>query len=985
MKRFWFVVLLLVHTIAVIIADENRLEWKDVANPRIISIQVNKDNPKNIVVNYEMDLSFNGADRASIYMINEQGLILQTKIMGKTNRPIKSVEFTPVSSGIYKFYVEATRVGENENKRSLDAIYQYELPFQSPALKILNNKNGSVLLRWDTIPEIELYEISYRLVQESSDLRNNSKSEIIQLNASGNSMEYLIKNLNVGSKYAFSLNLIKNSKIVLTKEVQKTVRDIQEREWYFTWFGQSTKSDVNTFKMIDEDSFKFSLFSCTVNSESGQIDQKGGKFTTFHDGISFYYTKTNANTENFELSATFIVDYINPQPDGQEGFGLLALDSLGEYGNNSSNHYTNSAGVIATKFEEVINGVKKTSKDTLGARFVTGLTRQIIESGDSGIAQNGRSASYAFSYDQSDLIKKGDSYRLTLKKDNTGYHAIYKKQYPGETDITEYILYDPKKLQVLDTNTIYVGFAVARGCNVTIQDVDFKITNVAEDPPGLVEPPEIIPLIAKVDSPSTYTEPLYPFIFNANANGRLTVKDRKGNALIKDAIIQANQDYIKNITLLKGNNDFIVEFIPDKTFKPGDNKVMGRYDNEKKALVESYLPYYINHSVLYHYYQGDTLFVSTMGTPFGKGTKDSPLDLSTALYFVRPGQTILLAGGVYYPTSTITIERGNNGTNRQYKIFRSVNGERAIIDFSRSNAKASGFMLSGDYWIIDSIDIRNTPGDVKGLQVAGNNNIIRFVKTYQCGDTGLQISGFSTEKSDKWPKYNQIISCESYDNKDPASNNADGFAAKLTVGKGNIFKYCIAHHNIDDGWDLFSKIETGPISPVVIENCVSYKNGSLSDGSGNGDGNGFKMGGDGIAVPHILRNSIAYCNGTSGITSNSNPAIIIENCTAYANKGANINLYGKGDSIRSFIVKNSISLQGGISDVYREMPEIESRTNFLWNGAMAKNSEGQQINLDIFTTVDCTLNPEIQKDGKINIKGLFQINKKELQGLGAQF
>jgi hypothetical protein len=798
-------------------------------------------------------------------------------------------------------------------------------------------------------------------------------------------MEYLIKNLHVGSKYRFSLNLIRNGKIALTKEVQKTVRDIQEREWYFTWFGQSTKSDVNTFQMIDEDAFKFKLFSCTVNTASGQIDQKGGKFTTFHDGISFYYTKINPNKENFELSATFIIDYINPVPDGQEGFGLLALDSLGEYGNNSVNHYTNSAGIIATKFEEVINGVKKTSKDTLGARFVTGLTKQIIESGDSGIAQNGKNVSRAFSYDLSDIIKKGDSYRITLKKTNTGYHAIYKKAYPGETDITEFILYDPKKLQVLDTNTVYVGFAVARGCNVTIQDVDFKITNVAEDPPGLVEPPEIVPLLAKIDSPTTYTEPLYPFVFNANASGRLTVRDKTNRVIIKDAIIQANQDYSKTITLSKGNNDFIVEFTPDKNYKPGDNKVIGRYDNEQKALVESYAPYYINHSVLYHYYPGDTLYVSTTGSPFGKGTKESPLDLSTALYFVRPGQTIVLAGGVYYPASTITIERGNNGTNRLYKRLQSINGERAIIDFSMSNAKSAGVVLSGDYWIIENIDIRKTPGDVKGLQVAGNNNIIRFVKTYQCGDTGLQISGFSTEKSDKWPKQNQVISCESYDNKDPAANNADGFAAKLTVGQGNIFKYCIAHHNIDDGWDLFSKIETGPISPVVIEDCVAYKNGSLSDGSGNGDGNGFKMGGDGIAVPHIIRNSIAYCNGTSGITSNSNPAIIIENCTTYGNKGANINLYGKGDGTRSFIVTNTISLQGGTSDVYREVPEIESKTNFLWNGAIAKNIDGLQIDINIFNTVDCTLRPEIQNNGRINIKGLLQLNKKTLQNIGAQF
>ncbi len=107
-------------------------------------------------------------------------------------------------------------------------------------------------------------------------------------------------------------------------------------------------------------------------------------------------------------------------------------------------------------------------------------------------------------------------------------------------------------------------------------------------------------------------------------------------------------------------------------------------------------------------------------------------------------------------------------------------------------------------------------------------------------------------------------------------NNADGFAAKLTSGEGNVFRGCIAYSNIDDGWDLFTKIETGPIGAVVIDDCIAFRNGSLSDGSGNGDGNGFKLGGDGIAVPHVLRDSFAYANGASGITSNSNPAIILK-------------------------------------------------------------------------------------------------------------
>ena len=83
----------------------------------------------------------------------------------------------------------------------------------------------------------------------------------------------------------------------------------------------------------------------------------------------------------------------------------------------------------------------------------------------------------------------------------------------------------------------------------------------------------------------------------------------------------------------------------------------------------------------------------------------------------------------------------------------------------------------------------------------------------------------------------------------------------------------MSHNNIDDGWDLYTKTDTGPIGPVTIEDSLSYNNGTLSDGSqaGNGDRNGYKLGGEDIAVNHIVRRSIAYHNGKHGFTYNSNP------------------------------------------------------------------------------------------------------------------
>lgn len=85
-------------------------------------------------------------------------------------------------------------------------------------------------------------------------------------------------------------------------------------------------------------------------------------------------------------------------------------------------------------------------------------------------------------------------------------------------------------------------------------------------------------------------------------------------------------------------------------------------------------------------------------------------------------------------------------------------------------------------------------------------------------DSGLQISRYDTTAATKdlWPSNNLIINCTAFDNCDypdqgGTGENADGFAAKLTCGEGNVFDGCISYCNSDDGWDLFAKSATGPI------------------------------------------------------------------------------------------------------------------------------------------------------------------------------
>jgi len=933
--------------------------WNEAAPPQIISVSTADNDPGTVRIVFSMPTHQQAADKGRVVMLKD-GEVVFEKPVGKSKADEKKTDFTPSESGLYSFIVYAQKKNEALEHRSEPVDFYFTLPLSKPDFQVRNTGSGEAYISWNEVKEAQSYTV--RLIDEQGsvsvhpDISNTDKT---------------VSGLKIGSKYSIQVEAVRNEEVSVSDSIGKTIRAEPEREWFFTYFGQSVKKEFNTFEMLDADNFTFKMSSCLFDDKTGTTLEKGGKFTAFHDGVSFYYTVIDAEEENFTLTATFTIDYINPTADGQEGFGLLVMDSLGEYGVSSVNHYTNSAGIIATKFEETIAGTKYTSKDTLGSRFVTGLTKDTIALGDSGIAQYGKSLSRAFSYDQSSLVKKGDVYRLTLKKDNTGYHTIYEKEIVNEEDIREFTLYGPEKLLELDSEHVYAGFACARGCNITVSDVVMTVTNPDTDPPPQKEPAQLLPLSAKVDSPSSYTEPLYPFIYSSNADGLLVVSTSNGEKVFEKRVT-ANEDLNEYLILRKGVNSYSAVFTPDPNYKPFENTVIARWDSELKKYDENYSSISTNFTVIYMSFTGEDgkLYVSKKGNVFGKGTKDSPLDLLSAIQYCKPGQTIVLEGGTYTFSKGLVIERGNNGSIMQRKTMQSSDGERAVLDFSYAGG---GFVLWGNYWTIENIDICNTDGNVKGLQVAGNKNIIRRVNTYSNGDTGLQISGTSTEPYAKWPKNNLIESCVSYNNCDPAQNNADGFAAKLTCGEGNVFRNCIAYSNIDDGWDLFSKIETGPIGSVLIDSCAAFNNGSLLDGSGNGDGNGFKLGGDGISIKHRIINSYAWNNGAAGLTSNSNPSVIAEGCVLYGNKGVNITMYGKGSIEPDYIVKNCISVKGFQGDSLPASPLCIIENSCIWDGAQSRLQDGSIFSKDDFISTDMSIIPSIADNGKIDMRGLFQV------------
>jgi hypothetical protein len=336
------------------------------------------------------------------------------------------------------------------------------------------------------------------------------------------------------------------------------------------------------------------------------------------------------------------------------------------------------------------------------------------------------------------------------------------------------------------------------------------------------------------------------------------------------------------------------------------------------------------------------IYVSPTGTDANPGTLAAPTTLTAAILEAQPGDTIYLRGGTYNYSATINIAFGNNGTSSNPKRIFAYQSEVPVLNFSAQALGDAnrGIHLFGNYWHFRGVTIQNA-GD-NGMLIGGNNNTIERCTFRANRDSGLQISRRASSLANiaDWPSNNLILNCTAFDNADPGAENADGFACKLTSGPGNVFRGCIAHNNIDDGWDLYANTDTGAIGPVLIENCIAYNNGVLTSGgtSGSGDKNGFKLGGSGVDVGHTIRRSIAFGNGQHGFTDNNNQgAMTVLNNTSFNNTETNFNW--RTGSTSTFT--NNASYNSGQSDTTNGT--LTGTTNLFWKNGVSNNNGGTKV------------------------------------------
>lgn len=992
-----------------------------------------------------------GADSVAVDMVDAKGNVVQTATSTAKNdkaNPITDLKFKPTASGEYTFVPRLVREEEQDKVGKASKVINFVLPMGHATIVSITNKfngsttdgedvTGTLEIVWNKVTEAKSYEV----------IVAQGEKELAKKTVTGTSVT--VDKLPIDATVTVSVAAVGKDKTNKSEPSYKTgdmmdakVEKRFDRTWAFTAYGSSTSLDSN----LQDDKFEKNGYkknadgSVTVYSLGGSGKVVPGST----DGLAFYYTAMDPATENFTLTADVHVDKWTLS-NGQDGFGLMVSDTIGVNGDGTA-LWNNSYQLFATKIE--YNWDTKANAVTTATAGENGVVKYSMKLGLGWIAKEGttltdvakitsgeQSTPTNFSTSSGTLetsaatmgwdkgtynivgnfvdknnnpvdsntepnknaIAQITDFKLQIQRNNTGYILRYLDT-EGKV-LAEKIFYDDEanKLTQIDKKNIYVGFVASRNAQITVSNIKLTTINPADDAEAMDKEVTKVDPNYQVLSSKTSNSARYELVYYGNVDGKLTVVDEFDNVVANGVAVSAKTKYSFRTNLNLGSNKFKLVIVPDKDYVPGENQIMSNYDK-----------YTFSHSVTYQEFENDVIYVAPAGKATNKGTEESPVDIYTAVAYAKAGQKIYMLGGTYKLSAPVVIDRGHDGTQKHpiYLMADPDEAIRPVLNFSNQTEATSAFTVAGNYWYLKGFDVTESLDAQKGILVAGNNNVLDDIDAYKNGNTGIQLSRYlGTDSRDLWPQNNTILNCTSYLNADAGYEDADGFAAKLTIGDGNKFVGCVAAYNADDGWDLFAKVQTGSIGSVTIENCLAFKNGYVIDADGNevdaGNGNGFKMGGDSMSGYHVIKNSVAFANKAKGIDSNSCPDIQVYNCTSFNNESYNVAMYTntavKTDYYATGILSIKDSTLTGAKKCGEQikpvgsqnLAKIYSDTNYYFNGKKSVNNSGAEASLDWFKSVDVNAAISGAKaitrdaDGSLNMNGFLELTDKAPANVGA--
>ena len=320
---------------------------------------------------------------------------------------------------------------------------------------------------------------------------------------------------------------------------------------------------------------------------------------------------------------------------------------------------------------------------------------------------------------------------------------------------------------------------------------------------------------------------------------------------------------------------------------------------------------------------------------------NTPGDINTlASKTIAGGDSLFLLDGVYYITATVDVKSAA-GTADKMTYVGAYPGAHPVIDGYKmaynNGGQSNCFRTRVSYVHIYGIEARYA--GFKGFYICGSYNRIENCVAHDCVDTGIQM---------KDAVGCTIINCDSYNNFDyelgGTSNpdfggNADGFCDKQFTGEGNTYINCRSWNNSDDGWDLYKRVTN---STIVFINCITFANSpeyydftgnprletdkawfdsvegkTMTTSKGhadtwyrthyynNGNKNGFKIGGAGVATDVTMYRCLAIANTVKGFDQNYTQGHVkLYNCSAYDNKN---NYHFGSAQMSSLDIRNCIS------------------------------------------------------------------------------
>lgn len=382
------------------------------------------------------------------------------------------------------------------------------------------------------------------------------------------------------------------------------------------------------------------------------------------------------------------------------------------------------------------------------------------------------------------------------------------------------------RVGILDEDNMYVGFFASRNAKMTVANVHLTTSDANTNRIGFEAASYAVDV--GIFSGNTSSTEEYTIRLHSNYDGRITIK-QDSKTILTNHDIEAGKFFEYTTLLINDETQFEVIYALDQSVISPSVKTV---------------EYIVRKNIAY---KNKDIYVAVDGLSIAEGTLESPLDLQTALEYLSPGYRIYLRGGNY---GALDVKRSYSGNTNALKGLISYEGERAVFNGTS--------YLRGSYWQIKDVNI--TGSSTTGFRVTGHENIVEGCRFYGNKDTGCQMSGGTGTDPLTWPKNNLFLNCEAYD-------------------------------NVDDGWDLYNKLEDGGNYPVTIEDCIVYENGILLDGPSiavGSIGNGFKLGGEGQPVNHMIRNCMAFNNNMDGFTCNFNPGeMTVEGCTSFDNARCN--------------------------------------------------------------------------------------------------